>query len=311
MNIASQAQTLLNEFLDHKTMPKWVETLVSRDFPKLVMGLLVLLVASQAADLTWRLIPLPESADTDIPQVIRAPVIPSSGDQQEAGLESVAALHLFGEAGVAKPAKGIEKKAPKTRLNLTLHGVFVEEDASKGAAIIGTTGGKQDYFKVGATVMNGVTLQGVFNDRVVLSRNGRSEVLPFPRSPTSGTQASSARSSRSVSNSRQTSAANTSALRGYREVFQKEPLKIFEHVRFVPVRSRDGLKGYRVLPQKNRQLYNQLGIRPSDLVTAVNGVTLSNDREAMKLMQTLQDATTLQVEIVRKGQPQSLTFNLN
>jgi general secretion pathway protein C len=101
------------------------------------------------------------------------------------------------------------------------------------------------------------------------------------------------------------------SLSEYKEVFQKEPLKIFEHVRFVPVRSRDGLKGYRVLPQKNRKLYNKLGIRPSDLVTSVNGVNLTNDKEAMKLIQMMKEATSVQVDIVRNGQPQSLSFNLN
>jgi general secretion pathway protein C len=104
---------------------------------------------------------------------------------------------------------------------------------------------------------------------------------------------------------------NTESLSEYREIFQNEPLKVFEHVRFVPVRSREGLKGYRVLPQKNRELYNKLGIRPSDLVTGVNGVNLTNDQEAMKLMGMLKEATTIQVDIVRNGQPQSLTFNLN
>jgi general secretion pathway protein C len=307
MNISSQAQTLLSGFLDDKTMPKWLETFVSQHLPKLVLGLLILIVASQAAELTWRLIPVPDSAVTTRQQVARKPMASSNNRRKEEGLESVAALHLFGEAGVAKPEKGIEKKAPETKLNLTLHGVFVEEDPSLGAAIIGTKGAKQEYFKVGATVMNGVTLQGVFNDRVVLSRNGRSEVLRFPKVSTSGSLTSTTRRT----SSKQTSATASTALRGYREVFQKEPLKIFEHVRFIPVRSREGLKGYRILPQKNRELYNKLGIRPSDLVTAVNGVTLTNDREAMKLMQTLKDASTIQVDIVRRGEPQSLTFNLN
>ena len=157
-----------------------------------------------------------------------------------------------------------------------------------------------------------MTLRGVFNDRVVLLRNGQSEVLRFPKVPSSGSLASSTSGRSSARPARgRTSSANSGALRGYREEFRNEPMKIFEHVRFVPVRSREGLKGYRVLPQKNRELYNKLGIRPSDLVTAVNGVPLNNTQEAMKLMQTLQDAQSLQVDIVRGGQPQSLTFSLN
>jgi general secretion pathway protein C len=309
MNIASQTQSLLQGLFAEQATPKWVEPLVSKYLPKVMVALLTLLVASQAADLTWRLIPVPESV-AKLPQPTqRTPVKPSGKGEAENGLEAVASLHLFGKAGV-KPVTQIEAKAPETRLNLTLHGVFVDEDPEQGAAIIGTSGSTQKYYKVGATVMNGVTLQGVFTDRVVLLRSGRSEVLRFPKVPSAGSLAPS-RKARSASSQRRAATVDSGALRGYREVFQKEPLKIFEHVRFVPVRSREGLKGYRILPQKNRELYNQLGIRPSDLVTAVNGVSLNNDQEAMRLMQTLKDASTLQVDILRNGQPQSLTFNLN
>lgn len=312
MNIAIQTQSFLHGFFAEKALPKWVETLASRHLPKVVVAFLVVLVASQAADLTWRLIPMPESAVVTTQRIKQAPQVKTGAKKEEGGLEKVASLHLFGKADAVKTVKNIEQTAPVTRLNLTLHGVFVEDDPEQGTAIIGTSGSTQKYYKVGASVMNGVTLQGVFADRVVLLRNGQSEVLRFPKVPTISSTPLAKRSSSSAPAPRQRAPANTSSsLSGYREVFQKEPLKIFEHVRFVPVRSREGLKGYRLLPQKNRQLYNKLGIRPSDLVTSVNGVTLTNDQEAMKLIQQLKDANTIQVDIVRNGQPQSLNFDLN
>jgi type II secretory pathway component PulC len=40
-------------------------------------------------------------------------------------------------------------------------------------------------------------------------------------------------------------------------------------------------------------------------------VNLTNDKEAMKLIQMMKEATSVQVDIVRNGQPQSLSFNLN
>jgi general secretion pathway protein C len=310
MNIAAQTQSFLHEFFAEKATPKWIESMASQHLPKVVLVLLVVLVAAQAADLTWRLIPVPESAIKTPQQQTQTPVVTPNAKNQQSGLETVANLHLFGNAGAVKAVKQIQQDAPVTRLNLTLHGVFVEEDPEQGAAIIGTSGSTQKYYKVGASVMSGVTLQGVFTDRVVLLRNGQSEVLRFPKVPTVSSKSNSSSSAR-TSTSPQEAPVNAASLSGYREVFQKQPLKIFEHVRFVPVRSREGLKGYRVLPQKNRELYNKLGIRPSDLVTAVNGVTLTDDKEAMKLIDMLKDASTIQVDIVRNGQPQSLNFSLN
>jgi general secretion pathway protein C len=309
MNIATQTQSILQDFMTGKQVPKWVETFAANQLPKWLMALLVLIVASQAADLTWRIIPVPESVLRAPPPVTSTPVAQASDKSEGEDLGAVANLHLFGVAGAVKQVQKIEQKAPETQLNLTLHGVFVEEDPEQGAAIIGTSGATQKYYKVGSTVMNGVTLGGVFTDRVVLLRNGQSEVLRFPKVPSTGSTSRIA--SLPVTSARPTPTPNNRSLSGYRETFQQEPLKIFEHVRFVPVRSREGLKGYRVLPQKNRELYNKLGIRPSDLVTAVNGVTLTNDREALKLIDTLKEASTIQVDVVRAGQPLSLTFSLN
>jgi general secretion pathway protein C len=310
MNIAAQTQSLLHGLLAEKNPTKWLEILNSPHLPKVAIVVMILLIASQSADLTWRLVPQSESGVPAPQRYARESRVPAKTTEGDAGLEAVVNLHLFGKAGAVKKVK-IEAKAPETRLNLTLHGVYVDEDPELGAAIIGESGSTQKYYKAGAQVMSGVTLQGVFSDRVVLLRNGQSEVLRFPKVPSAGTLASSSRRPTSRLTRPPAAMNRTTSLSGYREVFQNEPLKIFEHVRFVPVRSREGLKGYRVLPQKNRELYNKLGIRPSDLVTAVNGVTLTNDREAMKLIDMLKDASTLQVDVLRNGQPQSLTFDLN
>ena len=88
-------------------------------------------------------------------------------------------------------------------------------------------------------------------------------------------------------------------------------MKIFQYVRFVPVRSGKNLKGYRVLPQKDRELYNQLGLRPSDLITGVNGISLNDEKEAMKLIEQLKEVDQISLEILRKGEPQSLNISLN
>ena len=318
MNIATRAQSYLNGWMVEKSSPKWLETFLGSQLPLLVTLLLVLLISWRAANFTWSLIPAPDvpyhmpPASTDKPAVEQ----PTQTDSNQ--LAKLAKLHLFGVAGATKPVKKVDQKAPETRLNLTLHGVFVAEQPEQGAAIIGT-GSVQKYHKVGGAVMSGVTLQAVFTDRVVLLRKGQSEVLRFPKvkNNTASRTGSAAKSKgRAVSTKLGTGPGRQVATQGanlsrYRDMLRDEPLKIFEHVRFVPVKSRDGMKGYRILPQKNRELYNKLGVRPSDLVTSVNGVPLTNDKEAMKLIDQLKDAQNLQVEIIRNGQPRSLSFDLN
>jgi type II secretory pathway component PulC len=54
-----------------------------------------------------------------------------------------------------------------------------------------------------------------------------------------------------------------------------------------------------------------LGLRPSDLITGVNGVSLSDESEASKLLDQLKDVDQIRLDVLRKGQPQSVNLSLN
>jgi general secretion pathway protein C len=307
MDFASTAQRALNLWTDRGEPPKWLGTFFNHWLPQLVTLVLVLMLAKTAADLSWRIIPAPaEKPVITQQQSIRA--TPSQNAEDSAGMaRKISDLHLFGVANAVKPTvvKQIDQKAPETKLNLTLHGVFMEEKPELGAAIIGKAGASQNYYKVGDLVMSGVKLQGVFADRVILDRNGTSEVLRFPKTSSSVAVDGNQRAPSSRT------AAQPGSLKSYHDIFKNEPLKIFEHVRFVPVRSGQNLKGYRVLPQRDRKLYNKLGVRPSDLITAVNGVSVTNEKEAMSLLGKLNDMQQLDLTILRKGRQETITLNLN
>ncbi len=304
MDLVTSVQRGISDWALQKEVPKWLSVFLSNRLPLIVTLVLIALIAQSAAKLTWRLIPAPPERQLPAQQATQTSQATRQTQTPDRTADRIAALHLFGRAGDVKPTRReqVDKKAPETRLKLSLHGVFVDDKPEMGAAIIGKAGAKQNYYKVGSNVMNGVKLQAVFNDRVVLLRDGQSEVLKFPKTVKSLPAENSPSKNKSP---------ESGSLSSYREIFRTEPLKIFEHVRFVPVRSGRTIKGYRVLPQKNRKLYNQLGIRPSDLVTAVNGVSLQNDKEALQLIDKLKDAAQLNLEIVRRGQTESLTLSLN
>ena len=306
MDITSNLQQYINTWITEKESPKWLNTFLTRGLPQWVSLVLVVLLAQQLAMLTWRFIP--RTPQTQL-QRVESPTSTAPVKRQAslvAEAQNIVNLHLFGRAGTSKTAPvQVAQKATETRLNLTLHGVFVEDKPDAGAAIIGKAGAKQSYYRVGHKVMSGVNLQAVFNDRVIISRDGKSEILRFPK------DAKPISSGANLSTRTSQVAAKDDSLKGYREMFANEPLKIFEHVRFVPVRSGKTLKGYRVLPQRDRKLYNKLGIRPSDLVTGVNGVPLNDNKQAMELMNKLKDVNQIDLDIVRKGRAESISLSLN
>ncbi|MBL3589801.1 MAG: type II secretion system protein GspC [gamma proteobacterium endosymbiont of Lamellibrachia anaximandri] len=286
--------------------PGWLDQLVSRVLPRVALLVLVVLVAYVLAQITWQVIPVPaEQHIVRSGEVLTGTKHPGRSLKNQSG--RISALHVFGRPGAVKRSapKVVAERAPETNLNLTLHGVFADPKPELGAAIIGKAGSEQKYYKVGKKIMGGVTLQAVHEDRVVLLRNGRSEVLRFPRASKPVVTSSRSKSASKASSS------SSSSLGTYKEMFKREPLKIFQHLRFVPVRTGKQLKGYRILPQKNRDLYNRLGVRPSDLVTSVNGVPLNDDKQAMGLIKDLQSADNIELVVLRQGQQTTLSLDLN
>ena len=143
--------------------------------------LLLLLVAYQSAGLTWNMVSF-FRVEPNLPPTTTSLVRTSTNQAGTTVIPDLSSLHLFGNA-VEEVTGTTPIEAPKTSLNLTLHGVFVDQDPSQSGAIIGTSGGNQKYFKQGQVVDSsaGVTLSEVRPDQVILFRGGRYESLRFPK----------------------------------------------------------------------------------------------------------------------------------
>lgn len=109
--------------------------------------------------------------------VSRAAATPAPGTASAA---AIVAANLFGEANHT----GLASALPSTTLSLTLRGVFTGREPGTGQAIIESADGRSSMFSVNSEVANGVMLDAVYADRVVLSRSGQLETLQFPRPDT-------------------------------------------------------------------------------------------------------------------------------
>jgi len=66
-----------------------------------------------------------------------------------------------------------------------------------------------------------------------------------------------------------------------------------------PVREGDRVVGYRIEPGADRAAFNTLGFQSGDIVTAVNGLALSDASNTVKLYQTMKDATQASFDVER------------
>jgi general secretion pathway protein C len=71
------------------------------------------------------------------------------------------------------------------------------------------------------------------------------------------------------------------------------------------------LKGYKVQPGKDRKLLSKFGLKRGDVVTAVNGVTLDNPIKALEILRDLSTASSVSLDVERKGQMQSFSFQID
>lgn len=278
-----------------------------RGVPPLVNLVLAVVVAWLLAKLTWALIPVPEAARWQPPPP--APMAPRAADPAAAGIDKLLAADLFGSYEADPAAEGNIEDAPDTRLSLTLLGILAGEDR-QSRALIGTSNGEEKPYAIGDNVVSGVKLQSIFPDRVILSRAGKLETLRLNKDAPTSAQAVAARNASAAASAPQTDANTAQMLSQIREQIMSDPTKASNYLRVQPATVGGQQRGYRIYPGREREAFQQLGLRPGDLVTAVNGVQLDDNQKALQLLGQLSQANAISLTIERGGQVQNLNVTL-
>lgn len=266
---------------------------------------LAALLGWQLAALTWTALPGTAAATMPEPQPPRA----ASGDTDPGADASarLARLQVFGSVPDEEPQQDNSDKAdadaPETQLNLTLKGAYAPGDGS-GIAIVATGGGPEKVYAVGDTIAGNARITGIFGDRVVLRRNGRAETLRLDLAD-AGMAADDGDDDESKAPA--SSAVERAAeLRGR---LRDNPLELARMVRFEPHRQDGELVGYRIQGRSGEaELLGELGIRPSDVITRINGIPLTDPANGNKALQELRDARMINVTVLRDGSSRRLSI---
>ena len=278
----------------------------------------ILLISWNLAQLTWRVLPPVEQVAPPPKPIATMTTVSRQNKSTHDPSRDIAKRHLFGKVSAVAPKRKpvIQQPAvmPKTKLNLTLSGVFAQEDERKGMAIIAERGRKEKNYVVGDSVPGGAFLEAVYDDRVVLKRGGRLETLALPKESVNDKNAkSSTRTSRpaprpAVSSRRNKAQEQATDLKSIREQFLQNPQSLIGLIRGQPVRREGKFYGYKVNPGRNREVFTRYGFERNDIVTSVNGIALDNYAELVK---GLAQETSFTVEVDRGGAPTVLNLSLD
>ena len=283
--------------LDSRTH-EWLSRLQGNG-PRLVSLALAALIAVELARIAISLL---SGGPVKSPQPVPTRAAPRA---QHAALDvqGVVSAHLF---GVAAPDASLQDpaNAPQSTANLVLAGTIASQDPKRGVAII-SDGGPSKVYSVGDNV-GGATLHSVYLDHVILDRGGALETLLLPRLLGPGMRAPA------VVRRSGGDARTVAAVDNIRRMVQQDPGILDQVMRTVPSydNAAGRLRGFRAYPGRNRQIFNKLGLKPGDLVTAINGTALDDPQRSQDVFNTIQTSDHVTVTLERGGQKQDITLNI-
>lgn len=232
------------------------------------------------------------------------------------------------EVEAAQKLAGIEDGAPETRLALLLRGVVASSEAGLGQAVIEHSK-QQDLYQVGDELPagNAVSLAKVLPSLVVLDNGGRYEVLrlfeegDLSRLNPSASQVSASLDVQTSARTRTADTASAESVPGdtraaaelaaeYRDRLYRDPQSLADVVRVSPARVEGQLLGYRLAPGAAAQEFSTLGFKSGDVVTAVNGLALSDASNFPRLLSAMRSAEAVSFDIERAGQDLTLTVDI-
>ena len=296
--------------------------------------LLVLWSLLSASQLLW--IPWRGSAIESVPALALNPPQPSAQDALVAvDTSAVMGSGVFGgipdelDASLVTNERsdnrdGIERNAAETRLPLSLTGIVASIEDGLGSAVIRASGTEQVY-AVGddLTAPGQVTLAKIMPHSIVIDNNGTYELLTLYGGASLIVPTTPSREQRATPSDRTVAAPRLEAqplvaseakrrevAQRYRRALYETPEALASLLTVSPVQADGAIIGYRISPSKERAAFDALGFQPGDMVTGVNGLSLSDTTNTLKLYTLMKDATAATFDITREGGNVTISVDL-
>lgn len=262
-----------------------------------LMLLLLIYLAFSLAKLIWFAFEPTRKAD-----VMVLPEITVSESRVESlRSQQLPGYHLFGMPGrvVAKP-KDEPVVAPKTSLRLVLRGVFTAKIAGVSGAIVEEIGKQSEYYSLGAVLPGNATLEEVYEDRILLRRNGRLETLAFDDKSLTGESAIT-RTVVTPKPQEVAQVANEPVINTPEQFISEATRQLTENPdqALQAVGLAASSEGY--VYQGGNEMLSGLNLKKGDVIRSVNGHDLGNIKQDKDLMNSLYEQGSLEVEVVRDG----------
>jgi len=298
-----------------------------RNESKLILVLIMILsiyLLAFAAKITWSMLPEPQSKLAQL----QAPQITDNGSSRASNnISNIINQNLFGNADKPAPVATLDKvsDAPQTQLNLILSGVVSSNDPNRSAAIIEYRNNQSTYGVGDKIEGTNVTLDKIYVDRVIIKNRVTRETLMLDgidfdeanKKRADETFVTSANTQPFMSSPSSPIAQNQNirnqaqALRDARRKLAQEPASFTDMISLSPHRVNGVFIGFKVTPGSQPTLFNSVGLQNGDIVVQLNGLDLSDLQQSKEAITELQQAESLQLEVLRGNEYVSLDLDIS
>ncbi len=292
------------------THSEWLQPLLKR-LPVVINFLLIIACAQLLSQGIWMLLAEPESEFSAVTSSVNSGINKNTGNNQKTQQEafrSLTSAHLFGAAQTQSTRTSAEK-VPDTKLNLVLRGILTASETQMASAIIARgANGQEEIYGINDKMPGGITLREIHAQHVIIERQGQLETLRMEKDE--GDDLISAPAGRPQLSTSTMSALASQKIKNIRRELISNPTSFRKYALPVVVRENGVQVGYRLQPQQNSDLLTQAGLEASDVITSVNGVSLSNMNNSISALRELSTASQVNIIVKRNGAEIPLNIQL-
>jgi general secretion pathway protein C len=227
--------------------------------------------------------------------------------------QAILARHLFDTRKTNAP-RSTTKVDPdsleKTKLNLKLWGTVTGNDNGAYAVIEDVKSREQNLYRPGDAIQT-ATVKEIFRDKVVLSVGGKNEVLQM-EDLASGNTAGRARLPLQAGLKRGGAIRpqRISLRRSYIERSMTNMGSLMTQVQIRPHMENGVPAGLALSSIKPNSIFRRMGLRNGDVITGVDGREISSVDDALRLVDNLKSASTVSVQLKRRGRQKDIEYHI-
>ncbi len=298
----------------------------SNKFSKIALYALLTFLAFTIADLTiiyFRDLMIPNQAP---PKKMTKFTPPSYVDRSQ--FSSIISRNLFSSSGVmpeaitARPTEsGAQKDADPipTTLPLNLIGTMVHTNPAKSiAAIEVKSKNLTGSYSTGSEIEGLARLEKVERN-IVFIRNANSGALEYMELNKAGNKVAFGASKATAVSAGPASKEVMATGNNQFQIKRSDLLKytndlssVLMQARAVPNRDPNTgeINGFRILDMQPGSIYEQLGLKPMDVLKGVNGEPIDSVQKAMEMYNTLKNGNQVKLQVERQGKNDTFTYDV-